>query len=320
MPELQREFVWNTRKACDLLDSIYHNYPIGTLLIWKTDRRNENQLRKHYHILPPFNPKNQDIYFLIDGQQRLSVLWHLLRGEGGSVVNEEGRTLKFSNIFFNPYASDGDRLFTHREHLGRDQTGRLVPIVDLLSNTLRRRVRGHGVRAMKRLEDLRGRVLGYEVLLEFCETKDRTEVRETFVRINSLGTRIAIADRAFARASKFDMRGLVRDIQTRLKHGFNRVSRTTILQTFALAPGSRDLGERAIDGFISKLETDEHERARFERVFPRLREAITSVCRLFVCSRRSKLRVLAVRADDHDSFSSFSITLTSDRPDPRSND
>jgi len=113
-------------------------------------------------------------------------------------------------------------------------------------------------------------------MLEFCETKDRTEVRETFIRINSLGMRIGAADRAFARASQFDMRGLVRDVQNRLKHGFDHLSRTTILQTFALALGSRDLGERAIDSFISKLETDEHERARFERAYPRLREALTS--------------------------------------------
>ena len=33
VPELQREFVWTSRKACDLLDSLYRNYPIGTLLV-----------------------------------------------------------------------------------------------------------------------------------------------------------------------------------------------------------------------------------------------------------------------------------------------
>src|SRR5690349_6508583 len=81
IPDLQREFVWNTRKACDLLDSVYRNYPIGTILIWKTHRRNESQLRKQFHILPHFNSANRSIYFLIDGQQRLSVLWHFLRGE-----------------------------------------------------------------------------------------------------------------------------------------------------------------------------------------------------------------------------------------------
>lgn len=275
VPELQREFVWNARKVCDLLDSIYHKYPIGTILIWKTDRRNENQLRKHYHILPHFNPRNHDIYFLIDGQQRLSVLWHILRGEGTSVVNEDGKKLNFRNVFFNPYAPHGERLFTYREHLTRELGERLVPVVDILSEAWRRQVRGHGVRAMRRIEECRRRVRGYDALLVFCETKDRTEVRETFIRINSLGMPIDTADRAFARASKFDMRGMVRDVQSRLKHGFDKASRTTILQTFALALGVRDLGERAIDSFISKLEKDDRERSRFDRTFPQLREAIT---------------------------------------------
>jgi hypothetical protein len=91
VPELQREFVWSIRKACDLLDSIYRNYPIGTILVWKTSRRNESQLRKQLHILPHFNPANRHIFFLIDGQQRLSVLWHFLRGQAASVVNADGK-------------------------------------------------------------------------------------------------------------------------------------------------------------------------------------------------------------------------------------
>ena len=61
VPELQREFVWSARKACDLLDSLYWKYPIGTVLIWRTNRRNEGELRKHLHILPHYNPKNREI-------------------------------------------------------------------------------------------------------------------------------------------------------------------------------------------------------------------------------------------------------------------
>ncbi len=40
------EFVWSARKACDLLDSIYCNYSIGTVLVSKTNRRNEGKLRR----------------------------------------------------------------------------------------------------------------------------------------------------------------------------------------------------------------------------------------------------------------------------------
>jgi hypothetical protein len=63
-------------------------------------------------------------------------------------------------------------------------------------------------------------------LFIFCETNNRTEVRETFVLINSLGMRIGAADRAFARATEFDMRGLVRDVQLRLNLFLQDIRRT----------------------------------------------------------------------------------------------
>src|SRR5437868_7124497 len=234
VPELQREFVWNARKACDLLDSIHRNYPIGTILIWKTGRKNEGELRKTLHILPPYDPANPDIYFLIDGQQRLSVLWHFLRGEAGCVTNADGKEVNFGRIYFNPYAAEGEKQFVHRARPSGDLARQLVPVVDLLSSSWRHRVRGHGIRVRRRLEECRRRILNYEALLIFCETNELSRVRETFVRINSLGMRIGAADRAFARASKFNLRGLIKDAQSRLKYGFERFSRETILQTIAL--------------------------------------------------------------------------------------
>jgi uncharacterized protein with ParB-like and HNH nuclease domain len=51
VPELQREFVWSARKACDLLDSIYSNYPIGTVLVWKTSRAANRRSASHTSML-----------------------------------------------------------------------------------------------------------------------------------------------------------------------------------------------------------------------------------------------------------------------------
>lgn len=273
VPELQREFVWSARKACDLLDSLYWHYPIGTILVWKTNRRNEGELRKRLHILPHYNPRNEHIWFLIDGQQRLSVLWHFLRGQAAVVTNADGRQINFGNVYFNPYSQDGERLFLYRTRVAGDLADQLVPVVDLLSSGWRHRVRSHGARAFRRIEDCRQKILEYHALFVFCETNDKEEVRESFVRINSLGTPIGAADRAFARASKFKMRDLVREVESQLKHGFDRIARTTILQTTALALGARDLGERAIDSMISKLEKSDLDRRRFNRAWPRLREA-----------------------------------------------
>jgi hypothetical protein len=282
IPELQREFVWSAGKACALLDSIYRNYPIGTILIWKTHRRNEGQLRKKFHILPLFNSANQHILFLIDGQQRLSVLWHFLRGEPSTVKNADGKVVDFGKIYFDPYSVNGTSLFSHRNRVPSELVGRLVPVVDLLSPSWRRRIGRHGARAIKRIEDCRRCVLNYQAILEYCETDVRSEVRETFIRINSLGMRINAADKAFARASKLDLRSNVREAQGLLKHGFDKVQRTTILQTMALSLGIRDLGERAIESMITKLETQEKERVRFDRAWPKLRRALATATDFFV--------------------------------------
>jgi uncharacterized protein with ParB-like and HNH nuclease domain len=36
VPKFQRAFVWKDDQALDLLDSIANNYPVGSLLLWRT--------------------------------------------------------------------------------------------------------------------------------------------------------------------------------------------------------------------------------------------------------------------------------------------
>jgi uncharacterized protein with ParB-like and HNH nuclease domain len=37
LPEMQRKYVWRSTQVRDLLDSIYRDYPSGSILIWETD-------------------------------------------------------------------------------------------------------------------------------------------------------------------------------------------------------------------------------------------------------------------------------------------
>ena len=77
IPKLQREFVWDGPKAAKLLDSILSGMPIGVIMIWPTPKSQRLLLRQKYHVLPPFNPKSGKVWFLIDGQQRISVLFRV---------------------------------------------------------------------------------------------------------------------------------------------------------------------------------------------------------------------------------------------------
>jgi uncharacterized protein with ParB-like and HNH nuclease domain len=61
LPHIQRAFVWSEEQICRLFDSILREYPISTLLIWKTKsrirrRRFIDQFRAEYrqHLMPFF--------------------------------------------------------------------------------------------------------------------------------------------------------------------------------------------------------------------------------------------------------------------------
>lgn len=75
LPEFQREYVWNLEQAKQLLVSLYRGYPTGSLLFWETANPPEiknNALPKNYI---------GRIRVLLDGQQRLTTLYLLLKGE-----------------------------------------------------------------------------------------------------------------------------------------------------------------------------------------------------------------------------------------------
>src|SRR5438067_9132892 len=82
LPNIQRPFVWSEEQICRLFDSILREYPISTLLVWKTKstirRRKfiDNFKPEHVHRLSDFHvPEDAKKKCLVlDGQQRLQSL------------------------------------------------------------------------------------------------------------------------------------------------------------------------------------------------------------------------------------------------------
>lgn len=248
IPEIQREFVWDAKKACALLDSIYKKLPIGSVLIWDTNGHNQTLLRQSLHILPPFNPRNQRVWFLIDGQQRLSVLHQVKAGQ--LVVNSNGKKVDFQRIHFS-LEPDAPMSFVS---VRRSDPDLHFPVVDLLSDDWEARLNGLTKTQKRKIRECRRRLANYEVPFIWVKTNRLEEVREAFIRINSRGTPISAADRAFTRASRFDLRHLANALRSGLRNGFEQIPRETLLQCFALARGERDVGERAVLAAIDKLE------------------------------------------------------------------
>lgn len=97
LPELQRPFVWKSTQVRDLLDSLFKGFPVGFILLWNIDtgagaRKIGTNEKKH-------DPR----YLVIDGQQRLTSLFSIVKG--AEVVNEKFEQFR-PQISFNPLTGE----------------------------------------------------------------------------------------------------------------------------------------------------------------------------------------------------------------------
>lgn len=76
LPEMQRQYVWQSTRVRDLMDSLYRGYPSGAILLWETD---EDVPLRDFSVSQKDNPYRAT-RLLLDGQQRLTSLSAVIRG------------------------------------------------------------------------------------------------------------------------------------------------------------------------------------------------------------------------------------------------
>ncbi|MFA7178756.1 MAG: DUF262 domain-containing protein [Dehalococcoidales bacterium] len=95
VPEFQREYVWSLEQSKELLTSLFQEYPTGSILVWETN--NPPEIKN--------NAVNRDrvgwIKVLLDGQQRLTTLFLLIKGEIPPYYKEDDITHDPRHLFFN---------------------------------------------------------------------------------------------------------------------------------------------------------------------------------------------------------------------------
>lgn len=279
VPKLQRNFVWDPGRAAKLLDSMYKDMPIGSLFLWEMDRKSANLVRQSAEVLPSFRSGNRTIWFVIDGQQRLSVIHQAFAAEVRR--NDAGRDIDFGRLCFVPYP-DRDQDNAPRVVYRKPVDRQFIPIRDILATDWKRRMPSQANEFLTRIQNCRQRLLDYPVPVVTVRSATLEEIGEVFIRVNSQGMRITSADRAIALMGKLDVRAMAHELRQKVRDEvFALGGLDSILMGFNLIAEPLQL-----DGDPPKLEAMarrwskriEHQHARqgFRKLWDRYQNAFLS--------------------------------------------
>ncbi|HAS6929618.1 hypothetical protein CFG65_02225 [Vibrio parahaemolyticus] len=222
VPQFQRQFVWKEEQALKLLDSIASNYPVGSLLLWRT----KNSLAVERNIGSFKLPETDDMSptdYVLDGQQRLTVIYSAL----GAVEGQDGFDAVYDLV---------DECFMEApEEFSQTQ----FPLRIIYNTTKLLNFRSGLVsypnadELQKKLDGLIDVITNYRIPVVTLKDLTVEEVCPIFERINSSGTRLSTYDLMVAATwtENFDLNDEAQKIAQSLKpKGFDDIDGNTVLK------------------------------------------------------------------------------------------
>lgn len=218
LPNIQRPFVWNEEQIERLFDSIMREYPISTLLVWRTNseikrRKFIDTYRNTLKLTDYYVPiDNKPKMMVLDGQQRLQSLFIGLKGSyekkelyfdvlSGDLAAPEDIRYKFK--FFDTKKSIFPWIKFKNIVFSVDQYDEIAEnIIDNSENELSKdekiRIRKNIARVVKHF--CTDECLVYQELDSIDNPKAYSEddVVEIFIRANAGGTKLGKSDLLFS--------------------------------------------------------------------------------------------------------------------------
>lgn len=196
LPVFQRGYVWNREQVRQLFTSLYLGYPVGSLLFWATQ---SGAADVKGDIAPAVSP----VKMLLDGQQRITSLYGVIRGKPPTFF--EGHERAFTGLhfhleeeafeFYQPVKMQHDPCWV-------DVTKVMLAVDDDVAEFAAGSAANMPtlLRYVNRLGKLRG-IRDRELNEETISGQDKTVdvVVEIFNRVNRGGTKLSTGDLALAR-------------------------------------------------------------------------------------------------------------------------
>ena len=194
LPEFQRGYVWNRDQVRALMQSLYRRHPTGHLLIWRT--------YKPSLVRGTETPHDGHSLLLLDGQQRLTTLYVLFKGEAPRFY--EGESL-FFDLHFNVQTEE----FRFWQKSRMEKNPAWIGVHEFLNEGLTALLgRINSLDEDRRLiiQENLSRLAALDRVRDYTYTVDQVsgddfnldDVVDIFNRVNSSGTSLTKADLAVA--------------------------------------------------------------------------------------------------------------------------
>jgi len=96
IPDFQREFEWKPWDIRELVRSIFLDYYIGSLLLWRGKKENFEALA--CEPIYGFSGKSDPMYIVLDGQQRLTAMYYAFMAPNVPAPTRQNRFLYFIRV------------------------------------------------------------------------------------------------------------------------------------------------------------------------------------------------------------------------------
>ena len=190
IPAFQRGYVWRQEQILDLLESIVLEYPIGSVLLWKTDEKLNSTRNLAGYKIPERN-ESYPVNYALDGQQRMASIYGVF---SNLIEQEDDPTGYNANIdMFEIYYDFKNKNFIDKSSVDIEENvihlRKLLDVTTLIDALTILKKEYH-----KEAQALASQFLNYELPVVTIENRSRDDVGIIFERINNTGTKLSALD------------------------------------------------------------------------------------------------------------------------------
>ncbi len=187
IPRFQREFVWTKEQSAKLIDSILHGYPIGSFIIWKTKERLKS-VKKIGNLNLPNPPASDFVYYILDGQQRITSIFASV--EGSIITRSNGAVDNFNQICIDLKADESDQIvYQDDDSLDKELSITLRDLLNLQMTEINDRFFDHPKyrEIVNKIDVYRTRLNSYKFSKIELENTTIDVATDVFTRLNTSG-------------------------------------------------------------------------------------------------------------------------------------